>query len=96
MDQQNLSGLGFLGGMYEIKKGKRVSRCGGPGSATGFLFRAPELWKNITAIGGACSFMRYPLGKSVKGEPPQTVRYSVGAVPAVVKNVALVDVRRGR
>ena len=88
MDYQGLSGL-LMGRIYEVRKGKRVAQLAGVGT----LFRAPELWKGVTALGGAGSARRF--GQEVsKGEPPQTSYHSVTAPPAALEQLTLVDVRR--
>lgn len=86
MDFQNVSGMAHGGTVYEVKKGKRVAIIGG----AGFLFRAPELWKGLLALGGAASARRYGFGEA-KGEPAQTGYHSVIATPTVFKEVALID-----
>jgi predicted Zn-dependent protease len=88
MDFQGASGL-LTGRFYEIKNGKRVARL----NAAGILFRTPELWKSLLALGGAASARRYGR-RALKGEPPQAVEYSVTAVPAVVKQLTLIDAMR--
>lgn len=90
MDQQKLYGFGLPGNLYEVKQGKRVARIGG----AGFLFRANELWKNLAAIGGPGSARWMSSGQSVKGEPRQTMAFSVSAVPATVTNVTIIDAKR--
>ena len=88
MDFQNLNGLG-IGAVYEVKRGKRVARL----SAAGILFRAPELWKGLQALGSAASARRYGV-ESAKGEPGQSTFHSVTAVPAVFKQLTLIDYLR--
>lgn len=91
MDQQCISGLA-LTTAFEIKNGKRVARLASGVGSAGVIFRSLEFWKNITTLGGSESVQlvgkRY---QSQKGEPEQQVSYSVSAVPAVVKMMALVD-----
>jgi TldD protein len=88
MDFQQLNGLA-MGKAYEVKDGKRVALLGGAGT----LFRAPELWKGLTKLGGPESAQRF--GMTVeKGEPPQKAYHSVTAVPGIVKDVTIVDVMR--
>ncbi|MBX6331938.1 MAG: twin-arginine translocation signal domain-containing protein [Gemmatimonadaceae bacterium] len=89
MDFQHLNGTGYTSRFYEIKKGKRVAML----RAAGILFRAPELWKNLTALGGPRS-LAWVGGSEPKGEPTQTTSFSVGAVPGVFKDVTLIDVTR--
>jgi hypothetical protein len=86
MDHQRLSGMGFMIRACEVKKGKRVSRVIG---ADRFLFRAPELWKNLLAVGGTKSAAWFG-GRSEKGEPSQSMPFSVSAVPALVKDIVAI------
>jgi hypothetical protein len=75
--------------MYEVKNGKRVSMIAG----SEILFRSPELLKSIVAIGGAGSQVYSGLTVA-KGQPQQTHRFGVSAVPALIKNVAVTDIMR--
>lgn len=88
MDFQGSSGLG-TGRVYEIKNGKRVAAL----NTAGFLFRATDLWKGLLALGGAASQRRYGM-LTKKGEPPQEHYHSVTAVPAVFKQLTVIDVMR--
>lgn len=88
MDFQSSSGLG-TGRAYEIKQGKRVARL----SSAGLLFRAPELWKGLRALGGPQSVRRFGMQAS-KGEPAQKTHHSVTAPPAVYEQLTFVDVSR--
>lgn len=88
LDFQNLNGLAS-GRVYEVKKGKIVSMIGGGG----VLFRAPELWKGLHALGGAASSRRFG-SYTRKGEPVQATCHSVTAVPAVFKQLTLIDPQR--
>ena len=85
VDYQALNGM-VRGKFYEVKKGKRVARI----ANAGILFRTPELWKALTALGGAASVRRYGMGAS-KGEPEQATYHSVTVVPAAFKQVTLID-----
>jgi TldD protein len=85
IDFQAVTGFG-LGTVYEVKRGKRTALI----SPSGFLFRAPELWKGVLALGGAAAARRY--GKqAAKGEPPRSTAYSVTAVPATIKQLTLIN-----
>jgi TldD protein len=75
--------------VYEVKDGKRVARIAG----AGFLFRAPELWHRVVALGGEQSLRRYGMSAS-KGEPEQRTYHSVTAPPAVFEAFTLIDPRR--
>jgi TldD protein len=87
-DFQNLNGLG-LGRMFEIKNGKRVARISG----AGLLFRGPELWKGLLALGGRQSLRRFGMEVS-KGEPAQETYHSVTAPPAAFKQLTFIDSTR--
>jgi TldD protein len=85
MDYQAGSGLGF-GGVFEVKKGKRVARY----QSAGFLFRSTDLWKSLLTIAGDAQMRRFGFSAQ-KGEPAQTCYHSVTAAPAVVKGLTLID-----
>ena len=75
--------------VYEVKKGKR----------TGFirnaevLFRTPEFWKSLQAIGGKRSQVHS--GVTIrKGQPGQELSFGTSAVPALFKKVAVTDKTR--
>ncbi len=88
VDFQQLNGLG-MGSAYEVRNGKVVARY----LNAGVLFRTPELWKNIMGIGGAQSATSY--GQMAwKGEPGQVGYHTVTAVPALIKDVSVVDILR--
>jgi TldD protein len=85
MDQQGLNG--FAGcTMREIVRGKlgRYLRGGA------LMFRAPELWKNVVAVGGPASLRWFGTYRG-KGQPGQGAYHSVGAVPAKIKQLSIVD-----
>jgi len=88
MDQQCLNGMGN-GTMREIVRGKlgRYIRGGS------LVFRAPELWKNLVALGGPDTVRWYGRSRS-KGQPSQRTTHSVGAVPAKITQLALIDATR--
>lgn len=88
IDFQQLNGLG-IGRGYEIKGGKRIARL----STAGMIFRAPELWKSLKALGGASSAVRFGYSDG-KGEPFQGAVHSVTAVPALFREIAVVDPMR--
>ncbi len=90
MDFQQRTGLG--GGLfYEVRDGKRVARVRG----LAYLFRAPEPWKNVSAIGGARS-AEWSARSNSKGEPRQSTSYSISAVPMTVRDFTFIDpTRRG-
>ena len=76
---------------FEVKKGKKVARLIPPGTA--LLFRAPELWKSLLALGGADSVRPIPV-KSAKGEPAQETWHTVEAPPMLVRQLAVIDPTR--
>ncbi len=88
MDFQQITGMAN-GEAYEIKKGKRVARL----HAAGMLFRTPELWSNMTAVGGEESVMYYGI-TSEKGQPSQSTSSGVYAPPAAFKEMTLIDITR--
>ena len=89
MDFQQSGGLGSAAITYEIRNGKRVAILDGAGT----LFRATELWKTLTTLGGATSQRRFAV-MTTKGEPPQLGYHSVWSVPAVFQQTSIIDVLR--
>jgi len=85
MDQQLLNGIGY-GAIREIKNGK-LGRYVEGGA---LVFRTPEVWKNLIGIGGRKSFDWYPALRG-KGEPWQGTWHTVGAVPAKIKQLSIID-----
>ena len=88
MDFQQLNGYAVVD-LVEIRNGKRVARI----PKAGFLFRAPELWNGLQAIGGTAS-ARWHVALSTKGEPEQGVEYSIHAVPARFAQQIIIDAMR--
>jgi len=91
MDQQQLNGQGLGEMVYRVKKGKLA----GTVSSSSYLFRAPDLWKNLVALGGASTADTSGLTVR-KGQPRQTTVHSVKAVAAHFKNVPVSVVRNER
>jgi TldD protein len=89
MDHQQVTGLGTAALVYRIDKGKLGSAIAG----AAFQFRTLELWKNVVALGGARSVEMVGFRRK-KGQPVQDMVHSVAAVPAKVKQVAIVDLRK--
>ncbi len=90
MDFQQLNGMGFSGtGCFQIKKGKITAML----PSAGVLFRAPELWKSLSHIGGVGSLQRTPF-QSTKGEPSQEASSSITCPPVICRNQAIIDYRR--
>ncbi len=85
MDFQQLNGFA-QGQAYEVKNGKRVALL----TNGAILFRTPELWKNITQLGGVASTRRFG-HEPGKGEPYQSGCHSVTAVPAAFKNLSFIN-----
>jgi TldD protein len=88
LDFQQLNGMG-QGKVYEIQHGKKVAILEG----AGFLFRAPEFWKSLTALGGSKSAKRIARRGS-KGQPTQTAYHTVTAVPGIFKDLSVIDPSR--
>jgi TldD protein len=89
VDRQQLNGEVNGEMVYEVRKGKRTRFI----HSAEVLFRAPELWKSLRAIGGASS--QIWTGATVrKGQPSQEYSFGVGAVPAAFKMVAVTDKKR--
>jgi TldD protein len=77
----------------EIRHGKPASATPFP-NALAIMFRTDELWKNIQVLGGANS-LEYAGGfTSSKGDPVQHTQHSIGAVPARIKQLTVVDTAR--
>jgi len=85
MDQQQLNGMAS-GTMREISRGK-LGRYLHGGT---LVFRAPELWKNIVALGGPGTQRWFGHARG-KGQPRQRTVHSVGAVPAKIPQLSLID-----
>jgi TldD protein len=75
--------------IYQVKEGKRVARI----RNASILFNAPELWKNITALGGAATVSHVPCDET-KGEPGQRTKHTVSAPPGVFKELPIIDITR--
>lgn len=89
MDFQCLNGWVPNPQVYRVRDGKCVARIEG----AALLFRAPELWKGIRALGGPDSVRRFGFS-SAKGEPAQETYHTVAAPPALFQQLTLIDVRR--
>jgi hypothetical protein len=57
------------------------------------LFRATELWKGLTGLGGPKGVRRFGMVAS-KGEPAQRAYHSVTAPPAAFRQLTLIDALR--
>jgi TldD protein len=87
VDQQQLNGQGIGGMAYRIRKGKLAEAMP---FGTGYLFRGPELWKNLSALGGPDTVRRVGV-TTKKGQPEQETVHTVSAPAALVKNMAVFD-----
>jgi predicted Zn-dependent protease len=83
MDWQCLDGYCTAIGATEIRNGKRVAQLKG----AALLFRADQFWKGVQALGGPASAAYLGGLMSGKGEPPQYTEYSIGVVPARIKQL---------
>lgn len=88
MDFQQITGY-TRGNAYEIKKGKRVARL----ASAGMIFRTPEFWNNVAAIGGLESSSMFGLGTR-KGEPGQLCFHGVTTPPVLLKDMSIIDITR--
>jgi TldD protein len=75
----------------EIKRGKRTGRFGA--GAVAMLFRAPELWRGVTQLGGSASMRATPVS-SRKGEPSQETFHTVESPPLLLKQASIIDPTR--
>jgi len=88
-DFQSRNGSGGAN-VREIVNGKLGAVIDG----SAFLFDSTHLWKNLVALGGASSRVR-AAASEVKGQPSQLNTHSISAVPAVLKDMIIVDSQRG-
>jgi TldD protein len=86
MDFQQSTGM--LGGTaFLIAKGKRVARIAG----AGMLFRTPELWGNLQALGGPSSVHTVGTADSKTGNVWKQEYSSVNTPPALFKEMSIVN-----
>lgn len=88
LDFQSRTGQGS-GLIREIVNGKLGAIIVG----AGYLFDSTQLWKNLHTIGGASSVEAIPCSER-KGEPAQSLSHTTSAVPGVLKDMPIVDMRR--
>jgi len=88
-DQQVLNGRGSGEIVYEIVNGKLA----GTISGAEFVYRSPEFWKGLAAVGGAASARTFGIRRSRTNGWRGTF-HSVTAVPVLVTGVAVSDVLR--
>lgn len=87
-DQQYLNGTG-RGAFREIVNG----RLGRYITGAGTLFRSPEFWQNVEAVGKPSESMTTAVNTG-KGRPYQRWSYSISAPPVAVKVIDIIDVAR--
>ena len=89
MDFRRLTGQGEAEVVYEVKNGKlgKVLRGGA------YLFRSPEFWKGVAALGGPKSVVHRGFDQ-VKGQPFQILAHTVAAGPAHVRNIVIIDIAK--
>ncbi len=86
VDRQQLNGEINSEMVYEVRDGKRTKFV----HSAEALFRAPELWKSLKAIGGPGT--EYWSGATIwKGQPAQFCQFGVGAVPGFFEKLAVTD-----
>jgi TldD protein len=88
-DQQSLNGSAMGELVYEIIDGK----LGKTIHSAQVLYRSPEFWKNLVAIGGKSSVATYGFDRYRDDYQYQTAN-SISAVPAKIKDVAMTDITR--
>jgi TldD protein len=86
VDHQQLTGQGMGELVYRVRKGKILS----PVSGAAYMFRSPELWRNLSAIGGPASVARRGF-ETMKGQPNQFNYHSVSAPAAIIKNIPIIN-----
>jgi predicted Zn-dependent protease len=77
-----MNGMGFL-----IKNGKRVARIMG----VGMLFRTPELWGNLQALGGPSSMITVGTSDSKTNFMWKQAYSSVKTPPALFKEMSIIN-----
>jgi len=89
MDQQQLNGAGRgdANRVFEIVNGTLGDAIVG----AEYLYRSPDFWKNLVAVGGAESVRRIGIERTREGG---TAAYTVAAVPIKVRDVAIADAMR--
>lgn len=88
-DPQALNGNGTGTLVYEIRDGRLTDMVEG----ANYLYRTPEFWRNVVAIGGPDSSRRFGFNRS-RNAKNDYAAHSVTAVPAKVVQVAVTDVMR--
>ena len=88
MDFQALNGIVYVDSAIEVRNGLQVAVRRGK---MALLFRAPEFWRDVIALGGPQTLEWMRNGESEKGEPSQTTQCSLAAVPAMIKQQTITD-----
>lgn len=88
LDHQQISGYAS-GKAYEVKAGKRVALI----TDAGVLFRTPELWGGVLAMGSDKSALTVGAAQA-KGEPQVVSYHSTSAPPAIIKEMNIIDIKR--
>ncbi len=86
VDRQQLNGEVNGEMVYEVRNGKRTRFV----HNAELLFRAPELWKSLQALGGPGT-QRWTGATVSKGQPQQEWSFGVAAVPSRFPKVAVTD-----
>jgi TldD protein len=89
LDRQQLNGEMSGGTVYEVRKGKRSGYI----RNAELLFRSPDLWKSLKAIGGKASQV-FTASGVYKGQPSQQLSFGAAAVPGLFTGVAVTDITR--
>jgi TldD protein len=89
LDRQQLNGEMTGGTVYEVRKGKRTGYI----RNAELLFRSPDLWKTLKAIGGKRSQV-WTASTIGKGQPNQQLTFGSAGVPAMFTKAAVTDVTR--
>jgi TldD protein len=87
-DYQCLNGVGMGAVTYEIRNGKLGSAV----EDASYVFRAPELWKSVAALGGPTSAKT--VGSTRGKLPTSRAPHSLVAVPARIPQLSIVDAVR--
>ncbi len=87
MDFQQSAGMLTGSRVFLLEKGKRVARIEG----AGMLFRTPELWGNLQALGGPSSVLSIGTADSKTGNPRKAEYSSVSTPPALFKEMSIIN-----
>ncbi len=87
MDFQQSTGMLMGASAFLIKNGKRVARI----FDAGMLFRTPELWGNLQALGGRSSVLTVGTVDPKTNAGWKGAYSSVQAPPALFKEMAIIN-----